>query len=216
MRRSALELFAEKGFNGTGIRDIANGAGLKTATLYHYMTNKDDLLVEMMVGAISPLNEAAKLVEREIQDPAARLAMVVEQHVWAHATDRLRTLVSDTEVRALSGANRKQVLALRDDYEAAWRAAVRVGVEAGVFQTDHVDVAARALLQMATGVSHWFSPRGKLKLEALCNVYSDWALALVRAHGPAGPVRRADLDLPAPAHYLAATKAPLSVIQRRS
>lgn len=155
-----------------------------------------------MVGAIAPLNQAAKLVSAEVEDPAARLAIIVEQHVWAHATDRLRTLVSDTEVRALSGAQRKQVLALRDDYENAWREAVRHGVAAGVFETGHVDVAARALLQMATGVSHWFSPRGELRLEALCREYSDWALALVRARGAGGPIRRADLTLPAPTYFL--------------
>jgi AcrR family transcriptional regulator len=208
VRRSALKLFAKKGFNGTGIRDIAEGAGLTTATLYYYMTNKDDLLMEIMLGTIAPLNEAAKRAARDIADPAARLAMIVEQHVWAHATDRLRTLVSDTEVRALSGAHRAKVLALRDDYEAAWRAAVRHGVDEDVFETGHVDVAARALLQMATGVSHWFSARGELSLDSLCRDYSDWALAMLRAHRGRVSVRRADLELPAPTHFLSNVKAP--------
>lgn len=200
--RSALGLFAKQGFNGTGIRDIANAAELKTATLYHYMTNKDDLLVEIMFSAITPLNRAAARVAAEIDDPSARLAIIVEQHVWAHASDRLRTLVSDTEVRALSGKQRKDVLALRDEYEGAWRGAVRYGVEQGVFEVAHVDLAARALLQMATGVSHWFSPRGELKLEDLCREYSDWALAMVRAQAAGGAIRRADLTLPPPTHFV--------------
>ncbi|PZQ64237.1 MAG: TetR family transcriptional regulator [Phenylobacterium zucineum] len=204
VRRAALELFARQGFHGTGIRDIAEAAGLKTATLYHYMGNKDDLLVEIMVGAISPLNAAAARVLADQDDPAAQLAQIVEQHVWSHARDRLQTLVSDTEVRALTGKARTEVLALRDAYEGAWRQAVENGVGQGLFETGAPALTARALLQMATGVSHWFSPRGPLKLEALCAEYADWSLGMVRAAREGRPIRRADLALPRPDHYLSA------------
>jgi hypothetical protein len=136
-------------------------------------------------------------------DPPARLAMLVEQHVWAHASDRLATLVTDTELRALRGAQLKQVVALRDAYEAAWRSTVEAGAEAGLFRVHHPRLAARALLEMATGVSHWFSAKGPLGLEALCNLYADWALAMVRAErSPGAPIRRPDLDLPLPDHFL--------------
>jgi AcrR family transcriptional regulator len=200
--RAALQLFAEKGFHGTGIRDLAQAAGLTTSTLYHYMENKDDLLVEIMVGTITPLNEAAVRIDAAQPDPAARLCMLVEQHVWAHASDRLATLVTDTELRALSGERRARVLAIRDAYEDHWRKAVGNGAASGRFDVAIPDLTARALLQMATGVSHWFSPSGQLQLEALCHEYADAALALVRARGEGGrALRRADLELPPATFY---------------
>lgn len=200
--RAALELFAEKGFHGTGIRDLANAAGLTTSTLYHYMANKDDLLVEIMVGAITPLKEAAERIFAAYDEPAAVIAAIVEHHVWSHATERLSALVSDTEVRALSGERRDQVLALRDSYEGCWRRAVAAGVERGRFVADSPNIAARALLEMATGVSHWFSPSGALPLGQLCLVYSDGALGFLRARDAGGAaLRRADLDLPPPDHF---------------
>jgi AcrR family transcriptional regulator len=203
VRRAALELFAEKGFNGTGIRDLAGAAGLTTSTLYHYMANKDDLLVEIMVGAIAPLAAAGERIFAEIADPAAALCTLVEHHVWLHATERLACIVSDTEVRALSGERRDQVLALRDGYEGQWRRAVNAGVEAGCFQVEMPGIAARALLQMATGVSHWFSPSGKLRLGQLCRLYSDGALGFLRARSKDGSaLTRSDLELPAPDFYL--------------
>ena len=51
VRRAALELFAERGFHGTGIRQLAERAGLSSASLYHYMGTKEDLLVELMRAA---------------------------------------------------------------------------------------------------------------------------------------------------------------------
>jgi hypothetical protein len=128
--------------------------------------------------------------------------MLVEQHVWAHASDRLATLVTDTELRALSGERRARVLAIRDAYEDHWRKAVGNGAASGRFDVAIPDLTARALLQMATGVSHWFSPSGQLQLEALCHEYADAALALVRARGEGGrALRRADLELPPATFY---------------
>lgn len=201
--RAALTLFAEKGFHGTGIRDLANEAGLTTSTLYHYMANKDELLVEIMTGAIAPLKQAVERILAEVQGPAAALSAIVEHHVWVHATERLATLVADTEVRALTGERRERVLALRDGYEQRWREAIAAGIGQGQFVADSPGVAARALLQMATGVSHWFSPSGALALPQLCRVYSDGALGFLRARDADGvPLRRADLDLPSPDHFL--------------
>ena len=200
--RAALQLFAEKGFHGTGIRDLAQAAGLTTSTLYHYMETKDDLLVEIMIGTIAPLSAAAARIEADQSDPAARLCALVEHHVWAHASDRLATLVTDTEIRALSGERLSRVLSIRDAYEEHWRKAVADGATARRFEADFPEIAARALLQMATGVSHWFSASGRLKLDDLCREYADAALALVRAQREdGGPLRRADLDVPSPPRY---------------
>lgn len=201
--RSAVRLFAERGFHGTGIRDLAAAAELTTSTLYHYMTNKDDLLVEIMLGTITPLRDAAAAIRAQIADPATALCAIVEHHVWAHASDRLATLVTDTELRALGGERRSAVLAVRDDYEAQWRAAVNAGARAQVFVAPYPELSTRALLQMATGVSHWFSPKGQMKLGELCRTYADNALGLLRAHDAAGrPLRREQLEVPAPNQYL--------------
>lgn len=203
--RAAVTLFAERGFHGTGIRDLAAAAGLTTSTLYHYMGTKDDLLVEIMQGTIAPLRDAALTIRAEIADPATALCTIVEHHVWAHASDRLATLVADTELRALSGDRLKQVLVVRDEYEGLWRAAVDAGVQNGAFATSSPPLAARALLQMATGVSHWFSPKGRMKLDELCRTYADNALALLRAtDGDGQPLRRAQLSVPPPTRYLPA------------
>lgn len=40
---AALVLFAEKGYHGTTIRDIAKAAGISPATVYHYFPNKNKL-----------------------------------------------------------------------------------------------------------------------------------------------------------------------------
>ena len=61
---SALALFAEKGYEGTSIREIIEGAGVTRPVLYYYFENKEDLfkrLVEVKFGELVAQIEEIKL-----------------------------------------------------------------------------------------------------------------------------------------------------------
>ncbi|MFI0450793.1 TetR/AcrR family transcriptional regulator [Actinomadura sp. 6N118] len=202
IRSAAIGLFAERGFHGTGIRDIAAQSGVTLSSLYHHFGSKDDLLVAIMIASTEPLRRAAEEACQVLQPPPERLAMLIEQHVWVHVTDRLAKIVSDTELRALSGERRERVLDLRDSYEGIWRRTVEDGVAAGTFTVPNAKVLTIGLLEMCTAVSHWFRPGGDLELAELCHTYADGGLALMRAARDGRPVRRADLDIGEPTRFL--------------
>lgn len=46
--RCALELFAQKGFDGTSTMDIVNAAKVTKPTMYHYFGSKEGLLCEIL------------------------------------------------------------------------------------------------------------------------------------------------------------------------
>ncbi|MFI6604634.1 TetR/AcrR family transcriptional regulator [Nonomuraea sp. NPDC050536] len=202
IREAAISLFAERGFHGTGIRDIATQAGVTLSSLYHHFGSKDDLLVDIMFSSTEPLRRAAERAGQALETPSERLAMLIEQHVWEHVTDRLAKIVSDTEVRALSGERRDRVVGLRDAYENVWRTTVEEGAAAGEFTVSHPKALTIGLLEMCTAVSHWFQPSGDLALRELCRTYADGGLGLMRAMRGGRPVRRADLDIGEPTRFL--------------
>lgn len=53
--KSALELFANQGFHGTSINDIANHAGISKGLLYNYFTSKDELILEILLKGFNEL-----------------------------------------------------------------------------------------------------------------------------------------------------------------
>ena len=172
IRRAAVKLFAGKGFHGTGIRDLAQAAKLSSASLYHYMGTKEELLAEIMRDSLGRLLEAAALVTDGVTAPAERLTALVTLHVMTHATRPEETRVVDNEVHALSPAARKIVVDLRDAYEQRWASAIDDGVAEGVFRTEHPVVTRLALLEMCNGVAKWYSPRGTLALDELAAHYA--------------------------------------------
>ena len=48
--RVATSLFAEKGIDGTSMRDIADGAGVREAAIYRHFASKDDLAREIFLS----------------------------------------------------------------------------------------------------------------------------------------------------------------------
>jgi len=202
IREAAVDLFAERGLHGTGIRDIAAQAGVTLSSLYHHFGSKDDLLVDIMFASTDPLRRAAELACAELDTPGERLAMLIEQHVWAHVTDRLAKIVTDTEMRALSGERRTRVVALRDSYEGLWRETVQDGIDASIFTAAQPVALTIGLLEMCTAVSLWYRPGGNLDLDELCHSYADGGLGLMRATKRSKPLRRSDLDIGKPTRFL--------------
>lgn len=179
VRAAALTLFAERGYHGTGIRQLADAAGLSSASLYHYMGTKEELLVALMRDSLTELLAAGEEVVDAHRDPRDRLVALVGLHVRTHASAPERTRVVDDEVRALTADARTEVIALRDRYEALWQQALEDGVASGAFRVGSLAVVRRALLEMCSGVARWWTPGGPLDLDALAEEYAGMALRLV-------------------------------------
>jgi AcrR family transcriptional regulator len=186
VRAAALALFAERGYHGTGIRQLADAAGLSSASLYHYMGTKEELLVAIMRTSLDELLGAATELSAAHPDPRERLVELVRLHVQTHAAAPDRTRVVDDEVNALSPGTRAEVVALRDRYEALWQEVLDQGAARGDFRVGSTAVVRRALLEMCSGVARWWTPAGELDLEALAGEYAGLALRLVGAER-AGP-----------------------------
>jgi AcrR family transcriptional regulator len=199
--KAALELFASKGYEATGIRDLADAAGISTASLYHYMVTKQDLLRRIEVGSMSCLLKAGHLALEGLTLPEQQIGALVQVHVLSHGHYRLETLVADNELRSLTPANLAQTIAMRDEYERIWRGSIQAGSKSALFHIDDPRLACSALMAMCTGVARWYSPSGRLSLQALAVRYVDMSLQLLGALRSNELLSHASLRLPAPAHY---------------
>ncbi|MFC4002842.1 TetR/AcrR family transcriptional regulator [Prauserella oleivorans] len=171
VRRAAVKLFATKGFHGTGIRDLAQAAKLSSASLYHYMGTKEQLLAEIMLDCLQRLLDAAARELDGVDDPVERIGRLVTLHVTTHARQPNETRVVDNHVDVLSPRARRAVVDVRDTYEQLWSDAIDDGLRSGVFATTQPAATRIALLEMCNGVARWYSPRGPLTLEQLAAHY---------------------------------------------
>jgi AcrR family transcriptional regulator len=193
IEQAALQLFAAKGFEATGIRDIADLAGLSTSALYHYMGSKDELLVAFMVESMTELTRVAHAALEGAEHPATQLAALVRAHVGFHTLDAQRSLVADDELRAVSDAAFTKVMQLRDGYERLWAETLERGKRSGEFSFADARITRLALLEMCNGVARWYSDRGPKHPAEIADAFADLALAMAGARVDGQALRAADL-----------------------
>ena len=92
----ALDLFIQKGYNGTSISMIAKALGMSKANLYHYCSSKEDLFYKVHLDYLEkhliPIIEEAE----QLPDPRDRIAFVLRRLTLLNATDKAcRVLVPD-------------------------------------------------------------------------------------------------------------------------
>lgn len=71
---AAAELFTTRGYAATTTRAVAERAGMRQATMYHYVAGKEDLLAELLESTVTPsLALAGKLLADEARPAEDRL-----------------------------------------------------------------------------------------------------------------------------------------------
>ncbi|MBM7766686.1 TetR/AcrR family transcriptional regulator [Glutamicibacter nicotianae] len=164
VQQAAVACFAQRGFAATGIRELGSAVGLNSATLYHYVGGKEDLLLGIMNDCLSVMISGAKQALDGSTDPVRQLALLIAFHVGFTATNPSTARVTEHEMRALSPSAREQMQALRDEYEQLFSDALKAGERQGSFNTADLGIARLALMEMGTGVSHWYRKGGRLSL----------------------------------------------------
>lgn len=158
LTRAAARLFAERGYQGTSLADLAEALGMQKPSLYHHIDAKEDLLWDVA-------REGAVAFHRALDDVPAdrpvteriRLALAAHLSVVAGQLDVATVFVR--EWRFLSGERREQFVAERRRYEQRIRDLFREGVEGSELRTD-LDIATAALLFLsaANWAYTWLRP----------------------------------------------------------
>ena len=171
-RRQAIEdvasdLFRERGYAATSIRDIARALSVQGASLYAHVTSKEDVLWAIVDRAASRFEAAADRAEddsdaRRPGDAAEAVAALVRAHVEVLTSDVDEAGVFVNEWRALGPQRRAEILDRRDAYEARFRRRIEAGIAVGAFALTDPAVAARTLLSALNGVATWYDPEGRL------------------------------------------------------
>jgi TetR/AcrR family transcriptional regulator, cholesterol catabolism regulator len=144
LSRQAARLFAEKGYHGTSVGDVAEALGVQKGSLYAHIEGKEDLLYETMrVGAAAFHAALDQIPEQLPAIEKLRLALRAHLRVVADQLDVATVFVQ--EWKYLEGARLEEIVSERRRYEERIRELFREGREQSELRTD-LDENAAALL----------------------------------------------------------------------
>jgi TetR/AcrR family transcriptional regulator, cholesterol catabolism regulator len=158
LTREAARLFAEKGYHGTSIGDLADALGVQKASLYHHIESKADLLWDVAREGGAAFHAALDELP-ETLGPTEKIRAALRAHLRVVSQQLDLATVFVREWRYLDGERRDEFVAERRRYEDRIRALFRDGVEQSELRTDlDVGVAALLLLSAANWAYTWLQP----------------------------------------------------------
>jgi AcrR family transcriptional regulator len=156
--RQAARLFAQKGYHGTSIGDIAEALGVQKGSLYSHIASKEDLLYDaLMEGAVAFHGSLDAIPEDAHPLEKIRLALRGHLRVVAEQLDVATVFVQ--EWRYLEGDRRDEFVAERRRYEERVRDLLREGRDLGELRADLDEGASVLLLLSAANWAYtWLQP----------------------------------------------------------
>jgi AcrR family transcriptional regulator len=183
IREAGVELFFERGYVGTSMKDIAARLDIRAPSLYNHVESKQEILRQISFEGMETLAlefDAATSMTPHVLDKIRRGA---EAHARVCARRRKASHVANSEIAHLEMPAQGEIRALRRDYTRTWIDLVERGVSEGHCDTTNAALTAFAIIDMCGSVARWFKPEGPFAESAVVSHYGDMALRLVGVSG---------------------------------
>ncbi len=154
-----VEVFNERGFDGTRMRDLSQRLGVSTSAIYHHVASKEELLRLALDHALDGLFGVVEDVASRDGAPVEQLEQLVRGSI-AVLVERLPYVTLLLRVRGNSEVERA-ALARRRQFDHDVAELVGRAIADGDLRTD-VDpaITSRLLFGLVNSLVEWYRPRG--------------------------------------------------------
>jgi AcrR family transcriptional regulator len=169
--RVAGRLFAQKGYHGTSMRDLASALDLTQGSLYNHVAGKEELLFAIMDRIADEYVAGIETVLESGDPPSDKLRAVIRGHLQIAAENLQTSTVFLHEWKFLGDDHRAQIQEKRDRYERALRSVLAEGVDSGDFRPLDLKFTALMILSVLNWFYQWYSPKGPQSAEEIADRY---------------------------------------------
>jgi len=165
---TAAQLFNERGFHATSLDDIAARLQVSKPTLYYYVKNKDEILIECVrQGLQMTLDgiEASRQAGGKAIDQLMA-CMRVYAHIVTQDFGMCLIRVGDEELPAES---RKELRRLKSAIDHEFRRLVAAGVEEGSLQPCDPKMTAFVIAGALSWIGRWYQSGGEYTPEQVAD-----------------------------------------------
>ncbi|MCV6626120.1 MAG: TetR/AcrR family transcriptional regulator [Cellvibrionaceae bacterium] len=164
---ASAQLFKQKGFAGTTVRDIAAEVGILSGSIFHHFPNKESILKAVMAEAILTCLARMESAVAKLETTPARFRALVRCELEAiHGISGVGFTLLTSEWRCLSADSQAEILKLRQRYEGLHREVLADAKAQGWTQVE--PFLLRHFMRGALAeTSNWFHLNGDLSLEDL-------------------------------------------------
>ncbi len=169
---AAARLFARQGYPGTSMNEVAEACEVSKPTLYHYVRDKHELLMQICESHMQRLAGLVDEVKAQDLPPDAHLRALIARFVqeYGEAQNQHRVLTED--VKFLNDEDRARLLQVERSVVAAFADAV-AAVRPELQGLRLHKPLTMLLFGMINWTFTWLRPDGELTYEAVAPMVAD-------------------------------------------
>ena len=165
----AIDLFAEKGYAATSIRDIANSLKVSSSLLYYYFKNKEELLFKILEAMGEELLHTINKEKNKAGEPLEVMRGMIMGHIRLVLKTNKRAKLFVEEQHNLSKKYLEIIYKQHRNIYDLYVDQLKKLREAGILSHDSLSVTAFAIIGMIMWSYRWFRKEGSLSVEDMGN-----------------------------------------------
>jgi AcrR family transcriptional regulator len=163
------QLFLQKGYNATTMRDIAEAVGMEAASLYNHIKSKHELL-HMIVNQMANIcKEHLEYVKQKEKEPIKQIESLIRFHVKLMLHNFSFYYVMTHEWKHLEGESLQKFIQERKEYVQAMENIVQNGINKGALKDLTPYVVVLNILSSVVGLEFWHRSKKNYAPEVIEN-----------------------------------------------
>ncbi|MCX2900578.1 TetR/AcrR family transcriptional regulator [Pseudomonas mandelii] len=154
---AALELFATRGFQAIGLRDLASHVGLHAGSLYHHFENKQSLLYELIESALTDLLSDTVGRIKGIRSPGKRLNLFIQAFTAFNLNEKYRLTLITHEFANLDQQQQLRIIQLKNTYSSVLRNIIAELNRSASKPAGESCPSTSAIILVLFGQTHWYA-----------------------------------------------------------
>lgn len=170
--RAAAKLFDEKGYLETTLKDISAAAKLSKGGIYHYFSNKHEILYFVLDNYMDLLLGGLEEELKDITDNSLKIRYILFRHLRLYNTKvpEAKALLIDSRnlpskyFRAIAAKEKRYAQMLTDVLSDFFNSSM---------PRDKFKAISYTLFGMINAIMYWYNPEGPVTLEELSQICYD-------------------------------------------
>ncbi|MGV9825786.1 MULTISPECIES: TetR/AcrR family transcriptional regulator [unclassified Gordonia (in: high G+C Gram-positive bacteria)] len=170
---TAGKMFAEHGLRSTTVRDIADGAGILSGSLYHHFDSKESMVDEILRRFLDSLFARYREIAAADLSATETLRELVVASFESIEAEHNAVAIYQDEAKRLATQERFSYIDERNvEFRELWHSVLARGVADGEFRADlNIELVYRFLRDTVWVAVRWYRPGGALSIDDIATQY---------------------------------------------
>ena len=163
----AAELFKEKGYKASGMRELAEILGVEAASLYNHIKSKSELLHLICFEVANRYNLVLDEIEHKKINSLAKIEEILRFHIHGMINHYQEVYVCDREWKYLEEPYLSNFQTQRRSYRKKIAAIIEQGIQKKEIKAIDAPTAVLIMLHAISGIESWHRSKQKIGAKEL-------------------------------------------------